>query len=397
MDRWVVGEGLHGATAADLFGGFCRRLLGSRMALWRACAAVETLHPQRWGTAFTWRRDLDAVERAQFGHDHATSPGWKGGAFHHLVRRAEAGERNPWIRRRLTQGTHERDFPALERFHAAGATDYLAELFTPGSAGEAARSPGVIYSFATDHPDGFREGDVALLRSTLPALTLAMRAHAGQADASGLLQVYLGEDAGRRVHAGGIERGSVESLHAVLWYADIRGFTAIADSTPGTVLVELLDDVFETLAAALRGHGGQVLKFLGDGLLAVFPLGQAGPAPICRRAIEAAREAVQALEGLNAARNTAGKPAATVDLALHLGEVLYGNVGAVDRLDFTMIGPVVNEVSRIETLCEQLGRGVLVSAKFAQAAGIEACRLVPLGRHRLRGVRELREIYALSL
>jgi adenylate cyclase len=223
-----------------------------------------------------------------------------------------------------------------------------------------------------------------------------MMTDASHAIASGLLKAYLGSDAGQRVHSGAIVRGSVESIHAVLWYADIRGFTAIADTTPGLVVIELLDEVFETLTALLRPRGGQVLKFLGDGMLATFPCVHATRHEICRQALDAAGEAMHAIDRLNSARREAGKPIAEVDLALHLGEVLYGNVGAVDRLDFTVIGPAVNEVARIEALCEPLGCKVLVSAELAAAAG-NSPRLHGLGSHTLRGVREAREIYALDL
>jgi adenylate cyclase len=235
-----------------------------------------------------------------------------------------------------------------------------------------------------------------LIQAVLPAVSLAIMSDAGHTIASGLLAAYLGGDAGSRVHAGAVERGSVESIRAVLWYADIRGSTAIADRWPGTMVIDLLDEVFEALAAPLRRRGGQVLKFLGDGLLATFPFEEAARPETCRGALDAAAEAMAALDRLNAARTEAGKPTAAVDLALHLGEVLYGNVGAVDRLDFTVIGPAVNEVARIEALCEPLGRKVLVSAELAAALG-GSRRLEPLGAHRLRGVRDPRDIYALPL
>jgi adenylate cyclase len=225
-----------------------------------------------------------------------------------------------------------------------------------------------------------------------------MKAHAGHVIAAGLLQAYLGEDAGRRVHAGAVARGSVERMRAVLWFADIRGFTTIADTMPGDVVVDMLDEVFETLTATLRARGGQVLKFIGDGMLATFAVDATNRAETCRRALDAAVEAMQALDALNGTRAAAGKPVAAVDLALHLGEVLYGNVGATDRLDFTVIGPAVNEVARIETLCGTLDRKVLVSAELAAAAAEDGNgRLEPLGRHALRGVREAREIFALDL
>ena len=173
-------------------------------------------------------------------------------------------------------------------------------------------------------------------------------------------------------------------------------FTAIADTTPGEAVIEFLDEVFETLTASLRPRGGEVLKFLGDGMLAIFPFEDTTRDQVCHQALDAAAEAMSAVDRLNATRREAGKPTAAVDLALHLGEVLYGNVGAVDRLDFTVIGPAVNEAARIETLCEPLGRRVLVSAELAASVG-EDCRLVPLGLHTLRGVRDPREIYGLDL
>jgi adenylate cyclase len=396
LHRWAVNEGLRGATAHDLFAGFCQRLLADGVPLWRGYAALETLHPRWWGFGFTWQRDLDFVKLAQFGHEHAMTPSWVGGVFHHLAKRAEAGECNPCIRRRLAKGPQERDFPALQRFFAAGATDYLAELFDYRRRGTAS-GLGVVYSFMTDRPDGFSENDTVLLHAALPALSLAMKAHAGQVNASRLLQVYLGEDAGRRVHGGEVGRGSVESLRAVLWYADIQGFTAIADAAPVRDLVDLLDDIFETLTGVLRGYGGQVLKFIGDGMLATFSFDEASCMKTCRCALDAAADAMQAIDSLNAMRQAAGELTAAVDLALHVGDVLFGNVGAVDRLDFTVVGPAVNEVSRIESLCAPLGHKVLVSAELAAAAELGPSRLLSVGRHCLRGVREKREIYALLL
>jgi adenylate cyclase len=397
---WAVGQGLRGTPAAELFEGLCERLVMAGVPLWRAFAGMRTLHPQWGGYGYTWWRDLHAVQPEQYERgneyeeDVLTSP------FTHLIEQAEAsrGEGDPWrhLRRRLAGPEAQLDFPILEKLAAAGAADYFAEIVRFGAGGDPSRGIGVGYSFATDRPGGFGDDDLVLLRAALPVTSLAMMSHAGHTIASGLLEAYLGGDAGRRVHAGAVQRGSVESVRAVLWYADIRGFTSIADKTPGLMVIDLLDDVFETLTASLRSRGGQVLKFMGDGMLATFPFADATGEATCRRAIDAAVEAMHALDRLNGARCEAGKPAAAVDLALHVGEVLYGNVGAVDRLDFTVIGPAVNEVARIETLCEPLGRKVLVSAEFAAAAG-DSRRLEPLGYHRLRGVREPRAVYGLDL
>jgi len=397
---WAVRQGLLGTAAAELFDGFCQRLVLGGLPLWRATAAMRTLHPQWGGYSYLWRRDLNAIEPSRFERDNENSRVWLTSPFAYLVghARAEGGSGDPWrhLRRHLCGPEALLDFPLLEELAREGGTDYFAQIVRFGPEGDASRGTGIAYSFTTDRREGFAEDDLALLRAVLPALSLAMMTHAGYTIASGLLGAYLGDDAGRRIHAGAVERGSVERIQAVLWFADMRGFTKLADSTPGLEVIELLDEVFETLTAPLRSRGGQVLKFMGDGMLAIFPLPAETQAKTCRDAIEAASEVMHTLDRINRARVEARKPIAEVDLALHIGEVLYGNVGAADRLDFTVIGPAVNEAARIETLCEPLGRKVLVSAEFAAAAG--ACDgLQPLGRHRLRGVRETRAIYGLNV
>jgi adenylate cyclase len=397
---WAVGEGLRGIEAAPLFDGLCQRLVGAGVPLWRAFAGMRTLHPQLGGYGYTWLRHLNAIQPSQFERGDEYEQVILRGPIGHLVREAEAsaGGGDPWrnLRRRLAGPEAQIDLPLLDQLADAGGTDYFAEIVRFGSTDDPSRGTGIGYSFATDRPGGFADDDLRLLKAVLPVISLAMMTHAGHTIASGLLAAYLGADAGRRVHAGAVERGSVESIRAVLWYADMRAFTAMADATPGAAVIELVDEVFETLTASLRPRGGQVLKFLGDGVLAIFPFEDATREQICRQALDAAAQAMHAVDQLNAARRETGKPVVAVDLALHLGEVLYGNVGAVDRLDFTVIGPAVNEAARIETLCEPLGRKVLVSAELSAAVG-EDRRLVPLGLHTLRGVREPREIYGLEL
>ncbi len=394
---WAVEQGLRGVGAEALFDGFCQRLVAAGVPLWRAFTGMRTLHPQWAGYGYRWRRDRNAIEPASWQREEDLEPTWSNSPFAHLEREvAGTSARESHLRRRLAGREAALDFPVLAEFAVAGATDYFALLLAFGAAGDPSYGTGVAYSFLTQHPEGFADDDLTLLKAVLPAVSLAMMSHATHTIAGSLLAAYLGQDAGRRVHAGAIERGSVESIRAVLWYADLRGFTAVADSSLGPVVVELLDEVFETLAAALRPRGGEVLKFIGDGLLAIFPVTAPQRASVCRAALDAAAEAIEALETLNEARRRAGKPVAAVDIALHLGEVLYGNVGAADRLDFTVIGPAVNEVARMETLCEPLGRKVLVSAELAAAAESGA-RLEPLGRHALRGVRAERELFALVL
>jgi adenylate cyclase len=393
---WTMEAGLHGATAAELFDGYCRRLVEAGVALLRGHVSTQTLHPQWTGYGYTWKRQLNAVHEQQFARARTPSSAWLQSPFVHLIERAHAGEPTPWMRRRLAQGPEQRDFPALVEFHAEGATDYLAKVFTYGLRGDPAHGEGVVLSFATDAPDGFDDTQITLFDATLPGLALALKAHAGHDIASSLLRTYLGEDAGRRVHQGAVVRGANDSLRAVVWYADLRGFTAISDAWPGPVVIEMLDDAFEALTAPLRARGGQVLKFIGDAMLATFAIDHEDEAAVCARALDAAEEAVASLAQDNLRRARAGLPTVAVDIALHLGEVLYGNVGAADRLDFTVIGPAVNEAARIERLSDALDRHILASERFAHAA--EGCggRLTPLGLYTLRGVAAAQTIYGVA-
>lgn len=395
LHAWAVRRGLDGAPAEQVFDGLCRRLVAAGVPLFRAFAGMRTLHPQWVGRSYTWQRAGGRAEPALFERGGDYEEAISASPFAGLIRTVESNPGLaawPSLRRRLDRDPH--DFAVLAELARLGATDYFAQL-VGFARGDPARGTGIGYSFATDRADGFADADIALIEAVLPSVSLAIMAQAGHGIAAGLLGAYLGGDAARRVHAGAVERGSVRRIRAALWFADIRGFTALADAHPGLAVIEMLDEVFETLAAPLRPRGGEVLKFLGDGMLAIFAGEAASDAATCRRALDAAVEAMAALDRLAAARAAAAKPAAAVDLALHLGEVLYGNVGAVDRLDFTVIGPAVNEVSRIEALCDRLGRNLLVSAEFAAALG-PGSGLVPLGRHALRGVREARAIYGVE-
>jgi adenylate cyclase len=396
LNTWATEEGLRGATARELFDGYCRRISAMCFVIMRAYVSTQTLHPQWSGYGYTWRRELNSVREQQFARG-PVSQEWLNSPFHALMRRSRAGEKNPWLRRRLELGPEQRDFPALADFHAAGATDYVCLAFKFGEADDPSHGTGVLYSFTTDRPGGFHQAEIQLLRSTLPGLSLAMKAHTGYDIALGLLRIYLGHDAGSRVHSGAVERGTVDSLRSVLWYADLRGFTRISDISSGAKIVQMLNDVFETLTASLRPRGGHVLKFIGDAMLATISFDEPDETAACRRALDAAVEASANLKASNSKRDAAGLPFADVDIALHVGEVLYGNVGAADRLDFTVIGPAVNEVVRMEKLCEPLSRQILFSSRFAEAAGRCDGRLESLGQFQLRGVDEAKEIFGLRL
>jgi adenylate cyclase len=303
------------------------------------------------------------------------------------------------LRRRLVGPKAKLDFPVLEEFKAEGATDWLGLAFPFGWQGTqnmAEKQVGLISSWVSDAPSGFSEDHVRVLSGLVPFLALAVKATTTYQMARSILMTYLGRDAGSRVMSGRIQRGSVESMPAVLLLSDLRGFTRLADTTPVNDIVGMLDDYLELMCEPVHRRGGQALKFLGDGLLATFDLRQADEADVCRTALDAAEEILRDVRAYNRTRIDAGQPFMDLDLALHMGEVLYGNVGSAERLEFTIIGPAVNETARIEAMCQNLDTNLLISEAFAQAATHCGARLNSLGVHPLRGVKREQELFTLK-
>jgi len=309
------------------------------------------------------------------------------------------------VRRDLTRSEGEDEWPVFAELRQAGMTDWLGRVVPFGALAPAAPTPDdtegadqlwAVCSFTTDRSGGFSDRDIATLRQLLPLFALAVKATTMRTVSHGLLASYLGNDPAARVLAGAVRRGEVQGVEAVLFYADLRSFTPLADSLPGSELIALLDGCFDCMVRPVNRHGGEVLKFLGDGLLAIFRLKERRRAEICASALAAASEALDLMELFAAERLKHGKPTPGLDIALHVGWVQYGNVGTDARLDFTVIGPAVNEAARIEVLCKELGQPLLVSQAFADAAEASRGHLVSLGGHRLRGVREETELFTLA-
>jgi adenylate cyclase len=254
----------------------------------------------------------------------------------------------------------------------------------------------LVCSLTTDRPGGFADAHIAALREVLPVFALAAKATTMRTIYEGLLAAYLGQDPAGRILSGTVHRGEVQGVEAVLFFTDLRGFTALADTLPGRDLILLLDDCFDCMVRPVTARGGEVLKFLGDGLLAIFRIEDRPHAETCAMALEAAKEALALMASLAETRRARSLTTPDLDIALHVGHVDYGNVGADARLDFTVIGPAVNEASRIERLCDTLGRHLVMSQAFAWAADASRHELVSLGRHRLRGVRDETELFGLA-
>jgi adenylate cyclase len=305
---------------------------------------------------------------------------------------SKAGE----LRRRLDQEYRRGEFPLLDELQDEGCTDYIAFASSFGERARLGEMEGVFCSFQTDRQGGFTDGEVEFLRRLMPPLALTYKAIITVRTARALMTTYLGKDPGERVIAGSIDRGRAVSVPAVLWYSDLQGFTKIADAVDGPVLLALLNDYAEAVVAAVQQHEGEVLKFMGDGVFAMFPRDGGGTETLCRRALEAAVSLRAAVDALNERRSQAGLPTCGFYVALHYGEVLYGNIGSPARLDFTVVGPAVNETARIEAMCRSLDQWLVVSSAFAEAAGPARHRLISLGRYALRGVRRPQELFTID-
>jgi adenylate cyclase len=304
------------------------------------------------------------------------------------------------LRERLIDGNEPSRFPVLEEFRAQGATDYFASAMsfgqvTIGSGIDPDDPPeGMISSWTSDAPKGFSDSDIGAIKGLLPVLGLALKSASSYRTVHDLLAVYLGRDAGRRVLSGDIQRGSLDTIRAVIWYFDLQGFTKLAETTPGDRMIAMLNDYFGAVVGAVEAYGGDVLKFMGDGLLAIFKFVDDDSA-CCSRAIAAADELLGTMATINDRRGAEGLVLTNFSLALHLGDLMYGNIGAEDRLDFTVIGPAVNMTARIQAMCRPLEQDLIISSAMAASAVRERKRIVSIGRYVLRGIPEPQELFTL--
>jgi adenylate cyclase len=359
----------------EIVTGLVERLAARGVDLFRLATSLPTKHPEVFVRFFGWSAGGGRVTWTR-ARDLLTSPFY----LDSPVAALRGGEEK--IRRRLAGEGASLDYPICRDLADQGATDYVVLALDLG------RGARTYISFATARAGGFRDDEIALFERLAPGLELVMAAEAAHFALRSLLDVYLGPNAAARVLAGAFERGRGERIRAAIWFCDMRGFTSLADRAPPEEVVATLDRFFEALGEPITSRGGEILKFIGDAVLAIFPAGD-DPRSACRRALDAALDARAAVERL-----ADSGPRIELGIALHLGEVMYGNIGARERLDFTVIGAAVNEVCRVESLCKTLGEPVLLTAAFARAADDPRAR--SLGWHPLRGVSEPAELFALA-
>jgi len=377
---WLLGPALQVATGAQAVDEFAWRMLAAGFPLARLTVHSGTLHPQFLGASLTWWRDTAQTVQTYVEHGVVDVVSYHENPVLRVIQGAET------LRRRVDVADSELDLHILRDLKAKGCTDYLALPI----AGAHGRRYGVSYT--TDCAGGFSTRQVAELTRISQRLSIVCDSFMQRALMRHLLNIYLGSSAGPKVLAGQIRRGTGEELTAVLWSSDLRGFTTRSDRLPGQQMVAILNELFDAQASAICSHGGEILKFIGDGLLAIFPFDS--PAKVsdaAHNAMAAAMRGLEAVQSLVDHPSMLGEPTLRIVVALHPGTVIYGNVGASDRLDFTAIGPAVNLVSRVETVAKALDEPIVVTDEFAQAYGGP---LRSLGIHQFRGVAKPRELFA---
>jgi adenylate cyclase len=356
------------------------RLLAAGMPLLRVTSHTGTLHPQFLGTTFTWWRDTAETVQVMIAHEVAeVIP-----PQYNLVRRVCFGRES--IRRRLDRPDDDLDFSVLRELRDRGGTDYIALPI------DGVYATAYMVTFVTDRSGGFRDSELADLARVARRLSIVADRHNQWRITRNLLCAYLGENTGPHVLSGQIRRGTGIELASVLWSSDLRGYTERSDRLPSGRMIAILNALFEAQAGALRAHCGEILKFIGDGLLAIFPVTEPeAAAAVAKAAIAAAQEAMAAVARLADHPAMDGEPPLDIVIALHLGTVHYGNIGAADRLDFTVVGPAVNLVSRIEAAAKALHRPIVLSTDLARLLSSD---VVSLGWYSLRGLAAPHELFA---
>ena len=353
------------------------RLLAAGYRLMRVSLHAGTLHPQFRNVAFMWWREPGHTLRIMITYEFADILPY---AENPVRRVREGGET---LRRRLEGADAVLDFAMLRDLQSRGATEYLA-LPVASSFGFGS----YMLAYVTDRAGGLTDREVADLGSLGTLVSVIADMHSQKRIAENVLRAYLGHQTGPRVLAGEIRRGSGELIAAIIWSSDLRDFTALSDREPADHVIATLNDMFDLQARAIAKHGGEILKFMGDGLLAIFPV--SGPNEAADAAAQALAAATETLEGLEARNARADTAPLRMVIALHYGTVTYGNIGSVDRLDFTVIGPAVNLVSRAEAVAKSLNLSLVVTDDFAAAYG-HALRSI--GKHRFRGLDQEHELF----
>lgn len=386
---WLLHDAPHYPSARELTDALTGKLLSAGIPIWRLTVIIPTLHPQVNALVYRWWRKTDETEKLQISHEVLTNPQYLNSPFVPIFEGAGG------IRRRLDIEDPVLDYGILNDLLLEGATDYVAipMTFTDRQIN--------IMTLAADRRGGFSTSELGHIYEISALLGRLYEVHAMRFRAESLLDTYLGRLAGQRVLNGLVKRGDGENIEAVIWYCDLRESTSLTQSLPRDVYLVLLNSFFDAMAGAVIDNGGQVLSYIGDAVIAIFPIDVSDsgaqacvmtPDEARTQALAAADDAAKRIATINQERSNVAEPLIRYGIALHPGTVTYGNVGTESRLQFTVIGDAANTAARIEELCKILGKPILVSADFAKHF---PQRFESVGKHVLRGARESHEIFCL--
>ena len=387
LDDWLACQSLEATYLPTFMDGLAEQLAALGLPVWRLHISRPTIDPLASGNGCTWKRGETSVWE-DYAHGLDAEDRWQLSPIKTMIEGSEGR-----MRRRLVGPEAQVDYPVLEEFRDEGATDWIgfAKRFTPSN--NPTMLQGMVLTVVVDGPGGLTGEQEALLEWLAPRVAGIVFRLTMVLSAVTILEAYIGHDAGMRIINGQIKRGDVVRIPAVLFICDLRGFTLFAEETPAEEVISALNGYLGITADAVAEGGGEVLKFLGDGLLAIFSLEERDEAEGCEAALVAAESSLRQIAALNESREAKGLQCLQMDIALHRGRVLYGNIGSARRLDFTVIGAAVNQASRIEALCKSLDRRLLMSESFAVACPRD---LHCLGDYSLRGVAEPQTLYALD-
>jgi adenylate cyclase len=366
--EWLADEALQNSEPANLYGELCQRLRGVGIPILRGQVAFRILHPLYDASTLNWNTQRGVVVE-HFRPEQGSDDQFVHSPLGHVL-----AHRLPVLRRRLTGDTALLDFPVLKEFRSLGGTDYIVFLV----AFERHGKNGLICSWLSDRAAGFADDEITQLNRVTRELAIALKAKIERTVAQNVAHAYLGKRAGQSVLNGLIRRGDGEKITAALWYSDLRHSTVLADRLPAETFLNLLGHYFEMTASAVLDYGGEVVSLIGDAVLGLFRI-ERNADEACGRALAAAQEARRRLNS----RSTQTDANFDFGIALHLGQVIYGNVGVAERLQFTLVGSAVNEVVRVQDLTKKLGHSVLATASFVDAT---PGSWRPLGEHTLRGI-----------
>jgi adenylate cyclase len=378
LANWLLGEAWQLPAPERLVDAFCRELRSTGIPVSRMTVIIPTLHPQIVATVFVWRED-SGVKIIHEPHDVLHHPRFQASPFAPILRGAGG------VRRKLESPEVKLDYPVVRDLKAEGATDYVAMPF------RFADGQLNVMSMTSFAKGGFTTAHLGQVYEVLPMLGRLFEVFAQRRTAVSLLETYLGRRTGGRVLDGLVKHGDGEHIESVVWFSDLRQSTALSQSMDREAYLVYLNAYFNCLAGAILENGGEVLRFIGDAALAIFPIGAESAAGACHQALAAAR-----LAGERVASDNAGHPQRApirYGIGLHLGEVTYGNIGVPQRLEFTVIGSAANAAARVESMTKVLGRPIVASSAFAAAC---AEPLVSLGRHSLKDLEGEQELFTLA-